>query len=357
MTIVTVQKEAIFEVNNVPKMKANADRSVSYHADSLIEDIDINYVELYNSHIANAVRCQSAVIAYNKKDELHRVIHKTFNNKSPYKKFTKLKKGCAKKDNARNFPRADEDYGPDAAVPDMPLDQLEVAKEEYVQKLTKEKRNDIECRTRGQSSTQEWKEEKRKRLTASNFASTSCSSLVQSVRYPTFVGATEMKWGLEHEHVALNELSKHLHMPFRRSGLIFHPEHPFLGALPDALFDEDAIAEIKCPYSIKDMSPQEAYKRKMVFLNKKAHITTCYQVQGQLNISQKRLCNFVVWYPKGDQIPNSGSKKWFQNLSNFTGNAYYRKFWIPGRHEGMQFVILSQSKMPRRKWLNEGSCP
>ncbi|KAJ8889190.1 hypothetical protein PR048_008687 [Dryococelus australis] len=102
------QKDAIFEVNHVPEMKANglfleilsAASRVSYHADSLIEYVDINCIELYKSHIAKAVgvncvnlclrqsyqvRCQSAVIAYNKKDELHRVIHKTLNNKSPCK--------------------------------------------------------------------------------------------------------------------------------------------------------------------------------------------------------------------------------------------------------------------------------
>ncbi|KAJ8879701.1 hypothetical protein PR048_020309 [Dryococelus australis] len=113
----------------------------------------------------------------------------------------------------REQSEADEDYGPDAAVSDMPLHQLEVAKETYVQKLTseciEEKIIYIECRTRGQSSTHE------KRLTASNFG--------RSVREPTFVVTTGTEWGLEHEHVALNELSKHLHMPFRRSGLIIHP--------------------------------------------------------------------------------------------------------------------------------------
>ncbi|KAJ8892966.1 hypothetical protein PR048_005547 [Dryococelus australis] len=168
------KKEAIFEVNPVPEMKANgifleilsAANTVSYHADSLIDYVYINCFELYNSHIAKAVggkriniclrqsyqvRCQSAVIAYNKKDELLRVIHKTLNNKSSYKKFTELKKKeSAKKDNARDFPIADKDYGPDAAVPDMPSDQLEVAKEEYVQKFTseciEEKRNYIESR-------------------------------------------------------------------------------------------------------------------------------------------------------------------------------------------------------------------
>lgn len=51
------------EVNHVPEMKANgmfhdilstASR-VSYHADSLIEDVDTNSVESYNSQIAKAV--------------------------------------------------------------------------------------------------------------------------------------------------------------------------------------------------------------------------------------------------------------------------------------------------------------
>ncbi|KAJ8892965.1 hypothetical protein PR048_005546 [Dryococelus australis] len=77
-----------------------------------------------------------------------------------------------------------------------------------------------------------------------------------AIRCPTFVSTTGTKWGLEHENVALNELFKHLHMPCRRSELIINPEHPFFGASPDALFDEDAIAKIKFPYSIKDMSPQ-----------------------------------------------------------------------------------------------------
>ncbi|KAJ8887778.1 hypothetical protein PR048_013996 [Dryococelus australis] len=229
VTIVTVQKEAIFEVNHVPEMKANC--RMSYHADSLIEDVYINCVELYNSHIANAVGDKRINICL-------RLSYQVSNM-------------CIELE-------TDEDYGPAAAVPDMPLDQLEVAKEEYVQKLIseciEEKRTDIECRTREQSSTHECKEEKSKRLTESNFV----SSLSQ------ICGYNRDKMGLEHENVALNELSKHLHIPFRRGELIIHPEHPFLGASPNALFNEDAIAEIKCPYSIKDMSPQEAYKQQLL---------------------------------------------------------------------------------------------
>ncbi|KAJ8888975.1 hypothetical protein PR048_008469 [Dryococelus australis] len=178
--------------------KAVTASSVSFH-DSLIEDVDTNCVELYNSHIAKAIggkhsnlclkqlyqgRCQSAVIVYNTKGKLHRVIHKTLKNKSPgchIKKFTELKKGSAKKDNARKFQRVNE--------------------------CIEEKKNGIECRTRVQSSKHKSKIEKRKRLTASNFrricklrTSTSFSLLVQSVLYLTFVGTTGTKWGLEHEH-------------------------------------------------------------------------------------------------------------------------------------------------------------
>ncbi|KAJ8879674.1 hypothetical protein PR048_020282 [Dryococelus australis] len=180
---VTAQKEAIFEVNHIPEMKViglfleilSAASRVSYYADSLIEDVDINCVELYNSHIAKAVGGK----------HINLCLRHTYQKRRGMILNTEL-----------------------------------------------------EINNQGTS-------EKRKRLTASNFPSTSCSSLVQSVRYPTFVGTAGTKWGLKHEHVALNELSKHLHMPFRRN----------------ALFDEDAISEIKCPYSIKDMSPQEAYKK------------------------------------------------------------------------------------------------
>ncbi|KAJ8892877.1 hypothetical protein PR048_005458 [Dryococelus australis] len=108
-------KEAIFEVHYVPEMKANglflkilseASR-VSYHADSLIEDVDINCVELYNSHIAKAVG----------------------------RKRINL---CLRESYQASNTEADEDNGPDSAVPEMPLDQLKVAKEEYVKKLTSE---------------------------------------------------------------------------------------------------------------------------------------------------------------------------------------------------------------------------
>jgi len=36
---------------------------------------------------------------------------------------------------------------------------------------------------------------------------------------------------------------------------------PFLAASPDGLIENDAIVEIKCPYSAKDFSPDDTQKQ------------------------------------------------------------------------------------------------
>ena len=80
-----------------------------------------------------------------------------------------------------------------------------------------------------------------------------------------------------------------------------------MGASPDGLIDEDGLVEIKCPFSAKDFTPQEAAEAltqiKGVF-NKKNSDTMSrthryfYQVQGQLHVSQRQYCIFAMWTPK-----------------------------------------------------------
>jgi hypothetical protein len=82
-----------------------------------------------------------------------------------------------------------------------------------------------------------------------------------------------------------------------------------LAASPDGLIGEDSILEVTCPSSIKKYTPEEAFnlgklsymevrnKRGKLVL-KRNHVFY-YQVQGQLNISEKKYCYFVVWTPKG----------------------------------------------------------
>lgn len=83
-----------------------------------------------------------------------------------------------------------------------------------------------------------------------------------------------------------------------------------MAASPDGLVGDDCIIEIKCPFSIRDYTPENAYEEKKIkYLEKKNEKLVLkknhdyfYQIQGQLHITQKKYCYFVVWTPKGKFI-------------------------------------------------------
>lgn len=72
--------------------------------------------------------------------------------------------------------------------------------------------------------------------------------------------------------------------------------------------NQDGIIEMKCPFSARGLDPDEAIKSKKITfwkydlrtqtiaINKKHPYY--YQVQGQLNITQKSFCIFAVWTGK-----------------------------------------------------------
>jgi hypothetical protein len=88
---------------------------------------------------------------------------------------------------------------------------------------------------------------------------------------------------------------------------------PYLGASPDALVGNEGIVEIKCPFSGKHLSPVEAVRKKIIkFCNvdtnnqlslKKNH-PYYYQIQGQLEVTDRKYCIFIVWTPHGFSSEN-----------------------------------------------------
>lgn len=76
---------------------------------------------------------------------------------------------------------------------------------------------------------------------------------------------------------------------------------------PDGLVDQDALVEIKCPATSKELTPEEAINSKKIksceikngnlFL--KRNDNYYYQIQGQLHVSQRKYCYFCIWTPKG----------------------------------------------------------
>lgn len=91
-------------------------------------------------------------------------------------------------------------------------------------------------------------------------------------------------------------------------GLFVDKNLNFLAASPDGLIGDDGIIEIKCPPSIKSTTPQEAAKInkiKYLIVNKNGEVELkrtfhyYFQVQGQLHVTQRQYCYFIVWTPNG----------------------------------------------------------
>jgi len=87
---------------------------------------------------------------------------------------------------------------------------------------------------------------------------TSRAKTASNILYGSFCGNDATKYGIQNEENAKSALSNILNKPIGSSGLIIDNELPFLGAYPDGLIKEDSLVEIKCPMSIKDVSPGNA---------------------------------------------------------------------------------------------------
>lgn len=118
-----------------------------------------------------------------------------------------------------------------------------------------------------------------------------------------------MRYGNENEPIASDAFQKSIKETIEPAGLFIHKEKPYLAASPDGLIGKNAILEIKCPLSIKEYTPEEAVvNKKLKYLeynstNEKLVLKQTdkyyYQIQGQLNITERNYCYFVVWTPKG----------------------------------------------------------
>ena len=90
-------------------------------------------------------------------------------------------------------------------------------------------------------------------------------------------------------------------------GLFIYKERPYLGSSPDGVTEDGDLIEIKCPYSCVHLTPEEGVRQnKIKFLEEKVKTFILkrnenyyYQIQGQLAITGRRYCYFIVWTPLG----------------------------------------------------------
>ncbi|XP_063234908.1 uncharacterized protein LOC134537900 isoform X3 [Bacillus rossius redtenbacheri] len=236
--------------------------------------------------------------------------------KSSKRKLYYQEKGAPKKKRKRGG-GPDEHYGDEDLIPepDIPEQDLAYRCDQVLRKLkeeadTKEKIDSIEIATRGQHDSEKWHEYRLNRLTASNFGTvinrrdnTSCHNFVRNLLFPREFNSLSVMYGRVHEPEALLKYSVAKGVTVNPCGLFICGDQPFLAATPDGLVDEDVIVEVKCLPSVKDRKLVDAVqdKKSSVCLELKNHQLRLkrnhkyyYQVQGQLNISGRRYCDFVV---------------------------------------------------------------
>ncbi|XP_050548520.1 uncharacterized protein LOC126910193, partial [Daktulosphaira vitifoliae] len=164
----------------------------------------------------------------------------------------------------------DEDYGQvytEKEIVDMPVSKFEDKKNEFLTKirLADNQIDQLKNRTIGQSNCDEWRRQRKFRLTASNFgkvvklrASTSRANTVKYILYDFFQGNASTRYGIQSEPLAKEVLQHRLGVNNKACSLFVHKTLQFLAASPDGLIDDDSIVEIKCPASIiKDFTPKE----------------------------------------------------------------------------------------------------
>lgn len=140
--------------------------------------------------------------------------------------------------------------------------------------ISKEQINEIERKTKAQAQSEEWKEERKFRITASNFGivmkrQRNHDTLVETLINPKTFTSRFTSHGNKYEPIALLEYQKYMfsiRQPVKilKSGFIVCFELPFLGASPDGLVIDNkcikkcGLVEIKCPATKFLVSPLDA---------------------------------------------------------------------------------------------------
>ena len=166
----------------------------------------------------------------------------------------------------------DKNYGPDSQQDDLSPGELAQICREFYQRevvLSAERKDYVELNTRQQADDSLWHQQRRLRVTASNFGkvakrrpTTPVGNLVRSLLYGKSFSTEATRWGSTHESNAKKQYLDHLRaeghtdISIEDSGLFISEDDPCLACSPDGLVDiagSSGVIEIKCPFKLVKM--------------------------------------------------------------------------------------------------------
>lgn len=134
---------------------------------------------------------------------------------------------------------------------------------------------------------------------------------------PDFEGNIATNYGQQHEPLAVLDFMSEHNLTVDDAGFYVHPEYEWLGASPDGFVGEDALIEVKCPFSLRNGGEFKALKEQPHY-----HA----QIQVQLAATGRSTCFFYQWAPHGTKTEVVGFNPdwWSENLPRL--HEFYQRY-------------------------------
>ena len=209
----------------------------------------------------------------------------------------------------------------------------------------------VEQNTRGQCNNPVWFNMRKNRLTSSNFGavckrkSNMHDKFLKETLLKDLFNVPAIKYGLENETKAAKIYEKNMKslrntIILMQCGTIINPLMQWLSTSPDKKVLDSVfgpgIVEIKCPYTFRNLKPEEACRDPKFFCSLvdgkptlKKDQNYYFQIQGQLDICGLPWCDFVVFFQKGLIIERIlfDQEFWIQMASKI--KVFYHEHILP----------------------------
>ena len=208
--------------------------------------------------------------------------------------------------------------------------------------------------TMGQGTSSQWQANRWCRITASMAKDVKCvktgfTGLVKRLLWSEIPITAAIQYGRDHESDALKcYKDKYMSYLVEETGLWLNPKYPTLACSPDGTFEDQqtgisGLIEIKCPYVMREMHPIHDFDK---LTTKQARDFCCtsqsdsslklkrnhkyyYQVQMQMGICEKKVCDFVIWSQKGLSIERIHFDKSFWDYTYPCLERFHREYLVP----------------------------